>query len=147
MSKSKVKPLESDKSRARRWTFTLNNYSINDIRLVESKKCQYLVCGFEVGLNGNPHMQGYIEFKESVKFSAMKNWLPGAHFEKALGSAYQNFVYCTKDKENAKLPPIIIGESKNFLGGRGGENHLMNYLMYMEDDYCHNVCNCFRCKK
>lgn len=146
MQKMNLKPLANDKSRARRWTFTLNNYSMDDIRRVEQRRCQYLVCGFEVGLNGTPHMQGYVEFKETVMLQTMKNWLPKAHFEKALGSALQNLTYCTKEKENAKLPPIIKGEPINLLGGRGGKNHLLNYFSFMEDDYCQNTCNCFRCK-
>lgn len=98
--------------RTRRWCFTLNNYDNCDITAVKTKQCSYIIVGFEVGANGTPHMQGYVEFLNPTTLSAMKKWLPRAHFESAKGTAEENEKYCLKDKENATIPPIIRGEAQ-----------------------------------
>lgn len=86
-------------SRSRNWTYTLNNYSDEDIALVRGLITTYHVCGREVGDSGTPHLQGYIEMETQQTLSALKKKLPKAHLEVAKGNADQNKVYCTKDKD------------------------------------------------
>lgn len=46
------------------WCFTLNNYTDEEIRRLESLECERLVVGKEVApTTGTPHLQGYIRFK------------------------------------------------------------------------------------
>ena len=56
-----------------------------------------MVFGYEVGESGTPHLQGYIEFKGSKRFTTLKKLFPRAHLEKRLGTADQAARYCKKD--------------------------------------------------
>ena len=85
---------------AKRWCFTLNNYTVDEceqICSICSSFCSYAVIGKEVGDQGTPHLQGYIEFKTKrrplsvFKFTKRIKWL------KSKGSREQNLEYCSKD--------------------------------------------------
>lgn len=43
------------------WCFTVNNYTAEEIVAVKSLEYKYLVIGFEVGEEGTPHLQCYVE--------------------------------------------------------------------------------------
>ena len=52
--------------RSRNYCFTINNYSTEDLEHLAcnvSDICNYLICGFEVGEKGTPHIQGYCNLK------------------------------------------------------------------------------------
>jgi len=88
------------RSRARHWSFTLNNYSDLEYCTILSyliaKKYTYCI-GKEVGENGTPHLQGFISFKNPISFNTIKKLIPKAHIEKCIGNQTQNFDYCSKD--------------------------------------------------
>lgn len=84
---------------AKRWCFTLNNYTeeeVSAIGVTIRAKCRYACYGFEKGLKGTPHIQGYLEFKERRRpmstFSCQR-----IHWELARGSKIENIEYCGKD--------------------------------------------------
>ncbi len=56
----------------------------------------YKVWQTEEGANGTRHIQGYIVFENAKMFSTLQNQLPGAHLERARGTAAQNKAYCQK---------------------------------------------------
>lgn len=96
-------------SRARRWCFTLNNYTAEELShclsYVESHG--YLYCiGEERGEEKETeHLQGYIEFKNQVRFSTLRHFLERAHWEKARGTREQNRQYCSKGgRTHCNLP-------------------------------------------
>lgn len=86
-------------SPAKKWCFTLNNYSDSDISSISSKfdtYCDVWFYGKEVGENGTPHLQGYCEFKKKCRpKSKIDN--EKIHWEKAKGSKTDNIEYCSKD--------------------------------------------------
>lgn len=88
-------------SRIRAWTFTLNNYTDDDLKnlglLGVAQSTTYLIYGKEIGENNTPHLQGYIYMKAGRTFSAMKKIIPKAHIEASEGSAASNTKYCSKD--------------------------------------------------
>lgn len=86
-------------TRARRWCFTLNNYTESELDNISAIECKYLLYGHEKGENGTPHLQGYIVFQNPKSFSRMKKWIPRAHFEVAYGTNRENYTYCTKQDE------------------------------------------------
>jgi len=93
----------SETSRARSWCFTLNNPDENEVLLPQSWPCDnynYLVYQLETGEAGTPHLQGYISFKNPVRFAEFRKYFidARAHVAVAKGTASQNRVYCTKEE-------------------------------------------------
>lgn len=82
---------------ARAWCFTINNYTDNDIMSLEKINCRYMICGFEIGENGTPHIQGYVEFGKVCRFATVKKFLPRAHIEMRRGTRDAARDYCKKD--------------------------------------------------
>lgn len=94
-------PAKKQISPAKRWCFTFNNYSSLDKDFLVPKFqefCSKVIVGEEVGENGTPHLQGYIEFKTKKRPLSVFN-TDKIHWEKAKGSASDNFNYCSKDNK------------------------------------------------
>lgn len=78
--------------------FTLNNYTDEDHKAVLGMTCKYMIVGEEVGgEKGIPHLQGYMEFASSTRFSTIKKSMPKAHIERRYGNAKQAIDYCKKE--------------------------------------------------
>ena len=82
---------------SRNCVWTLNNYTTTEVDFIKLWDCKYLVFGFEVGDEGTPHLQGYVEWKSSKRFTTMKNMNKRIHWEKRRGTAKQASDYCKKD--------------------------------------------------
>lgn len=83
---------------AKKWVFTLNNYTEDDILLYRSKiseLCRVGGVGLEVGESGTEHLQGFLEFK--VKSRPIAVFGKGAHWEKMKGTIQENITYCSKE--------------------------------------------------
>jgi len=107
------------------WCFTLNNYTENELgALVQlfstlSDKYFYIV-GEEVGANGTPHLQGYIEkktgrFRPLPLFAVNRDGSQCMHFEKAKGNRSQNYKYCSKENKfitNISKPVMTYRQAK-----------------------------------
>lgn len=100
--------LAMQNSRVRGYCFTINNPTPDDLSNVRSVDCQYIIFGFEEGENNTPHLQGYIHFSKSMRFSAVKALLPRSHLEKRKGTPQQAIDYCKKDGvfEERGVPPV-----------------------------------------
>jgi len=83
--------------RSRSFVFTVNNYTENDIETLKSLDYVYLIFGYERGESNTPHLQGFIHFRNALRFSTLKQWLPRAHWEKRKGSIQQAADYCKKE--------------------------------------------------
>ncbi len=110
---------------AKAWCFTLNNYTENElgalVQLFSSlDEKYYFIVGEEVGEQGTPHLQGYIEkktgrFRPLPLFEVKRNNVQCMHFEKAKGNRTQNYKYCSKDKKfvtNIPRPVMTYREAK-----------------------------------
>lgn len=85
-------------NRLRNVCFTWNNYDDTSLDAIKARDdVTYAVYGFEVGENGTPHIQGYLEFKTSVRFTTLQKVLGNSHMEKRRGTAKQAADYCKKD--------------------------------------------------
>ncbi len=86
-------------SRVRRVCFTLNNYTDDEVVTLShyfEEHGKYII-GKEVGEEGTPHLQGYVEFKGQKRFSTLKKLNQRIHWEKARGNRDQNIRYCSKE--------------------------------------------------
>lgn len=88
--------------RARKWCFTLNNYTKEDkiklTHIFDTKKCKYII-GEEKGEKGTIHLQGYFEAKNAIWFKSIKKWNEKLHVEKARGNRESNIKYCIKENK------------------------------------------------
>ena len=88
-------------SYAKRWCFTLNNYTDEDVNHIKevfhSQNCVFAVVGIEIGENGTPHLQGFVHLRNKKTFKSLKLILPSAHIELARGTDVENQNYCKKD--------------------------------------------------
>jgi len=89
------------------WCLTIANYSDEEyadvVAAFGEQKVRYGIVGKEVGASGFPHLQCYIVFNNSVRFSGVKKLFPRAHIEKAMGTAEQNIKYCSKENDFAEF--------------------------------------------
>lgn len=89
-----------------RWCFTLNNYTDDDIKeinsAVSSNSSKYLIFSEEHKHEGTPHLQGYIEFKKKLRPDSLK-WNKKIHWEKSKGTKIQNITYCQKEGDNCYI--------------------------------------------
>ncbi|ALE29649.1 replication associated protein [Lake Sarah-associated circular virus-19] len=87
-------------SPAKHYCFTLNNYSNNELNIVPTSlgSVGHYIYGFEVGAEGTPHLQGYIELHHKMRITEFKKieGLGRTHFEKCKGSQADNLKYCRK---------------------------------------------------
>lgn len=78
-------------SAAKNWCFTINNYTQSDYEKLEvmfnHEHFSYIVYGKEVGDQGTPHLQGYVQFKKKMRLNQAKKFIsPRAHMEVSRGS-------------------------------------------------------------
>lgn len=81
----------------RRWAFTLNNYTDDDIENLNNVDCKYLIFGKELAPTTNtPHLQGYIVFQNPLRLSGVHEICKRMHWTACKGSHEQNVDYCSK---------------------------------------------------
>ncbi len=104
-------------SQVKRWCFTINNPTPNDeerLRVLGSTgNVSYLVFGREVGESGTPHLQGFVVYSRSVRFTTCKNRIGDtAHIEVARGTSQQAADYCKKDGDFVEIGELPTEQGK-----------------------------------
>lgn len=99
-------------SRAKRWCFTLNNYDDEKQQQVRQLaiSAEFLVFGREIGATGTPHLQGFIIFKDQLRFNRVQELLPGCHLSVAR-TVQQAAEYCRKDGDFEEFGTIPVDTS------------------------------------
>jgi len=92
---------------SRRFAWTLNNWTEKDEAFLkalnEESGVKYIIFGYEVGEEGTPHFQGYVETMGRIRFQGVQKMLLGGekdnwkrvHVELSFGDAKTNENYCT----------------------------------------------------
>lgn len=140
---------KDNRARSRLWAFTLNNYSISDIVSIETNNNLYdYIFQEEKGLEGTPHLQGMLCYKNAVTFNTVKKKIPKAHIEVGknkmalikysskndtrVGKIYTNVeswkndTNDTSDFKKKNIGLIIESEQKNFRAKEVIERQLDN---------------------
>ncbi len=81
---------------AKDWCFTINNPRRRDWNKVWAMPYKYLTFQPELGEEGTPHLQGFVQFEEKLRLTALKKFHKKAHWEKRRGTPYECAHYCQK---------------------------------------------------
>lgn len=147
---------------SRNYIFVINNYNESEINHIHSNsdKFQYCIYGKEVGESGTPHLQGYIELKQTMRHNKVKDILgQRVHLEKRYGTQQEAINYCKKDHnfteigapstggrrgdlrkilDNIELPTLdIIKIEPNNI-------KFINHIQKLKEIYLKNKCNKIR---
>jgi len=94
--------------RAKRWCFTINNYTDEHENALASLACVYLVYGKErAPTTQTPHLQGFVVFTSAKSRRQLVAEIGGGHWTPANGTSAQASDYCKKDGaflERGELP-------------------------------------------
>lgn len=99
--------MEKD-TRSRKWLLTINNPQDHDMAhdritsALETMPLVYSCLCDEVGVNGTYHTHVFLQGKNQIRFSTIKNLFPSAHIDIANGTAQQNRDYIRKEGKWAK---------------------------------------------
>jgi len=117
-------------SRAKRWVFTLNNYTDDEVTSLRAlTDVEYLIFAKEVGEQGTPHLQGFCVFKTAQRLTTVKNALgQRIHAEVARGSPQQARDYCRKPT----TPPDDIYEFGTCPGPQGRRTDLEQAFLWAD---------------
>lgn len=89
--------------RGRNWALTINNWTDtekNELEQFIKNECESGIFQPEIGEEGTPHLQTYLNFKNARTFTSIKKAFPRAHIEKVRNiKAYEN--YCKKQETKA----------------------------------------------
>lgn len=98
MATKTTKQNKQKNTRAKRWVFTLNNYTPEEENKLKELECEWLIFGHEhTEGDGTPHLQGAITFKDRVYFNKLQKMIPRAHIEMMNGQPSESKTYCTKE--------------------------------------------------
>lgn len=124
-------------SYAKRWVFTLNNYTEeeeNHLRTLEDENVRYLVAGRERGESGTPHLQGFVVLNTRKRIGQLKQLLGNRiHFESARGTNQQAAEYCKKDGDFFERgDPDVVGHTGSGSGRRSDWDDLKEWFKASE---------------
>lgn len=102
-------------SQSKNWVFTLNNYTDEDISSLKAINCNYILLGYEVGENGTPHIQGFIQFEQKKRLTAMRKINSRIHWEMMRGTVKQATDYCKKDGKFEEIGAYTTTGQRNDL--------------------------------
>lgn len=101
------KPNKVDNTNSKYFIFTFNNYTDNTIKHIEdlfaTGKFQYFIYGKEIGEQGTPHFQGYLELKAAMRLLTLVKVIGnGFHLDVRKGSQEDAIKYCRKGAQTGE---------------------------------------------
>ncbi len=89
------------RNRSRSWCFTWNNYTVENLSHLShpdffKTEIVKLIFQEELGKENTKHLQGFVQFKNQIDFSKLKEYLPKCHLEKCKSVA-ASIKYCSKE--------------------------------------------------
>lgn len=110
---TKSKSPKKRQSSAKRWCFTLNNWTQEEYDSIvafckNGSNVSSFIIGKEIGKEGTPHLQGYMELVVKKRLEENKELNKRISWRIAKGTRQQNGVYCSKDGDYIKSPNLQI---------------------------------------
>lgn len=119
-------------AQSKRFTFTINNYSEDDIEFVKNNFGIYGMCNEEIcPTTGTPHLQGFCIFKSNQRIDpALKKLHARAHWEVMRESIEKNEDYCSKAESRKEgTEPFSWGQRP--VNRQGARNDLLHAVEAM----------------
>lgn len=117
----------TSKTQGRYWCLTINNYSEKDWPWNAEEAdalFTYAIVGREKApTTGTEHMQCYVVFKKTLRFTQVKKHFPNAHISQARGTPQQNYAYCSKEGDFQEIGTLPAGK-----GDAGGDANRKRYV-------------------
>lgn len=91
-------------SAVKNWCFTLNNPEDHKLPDLWHQRVMFCIWQLEKGENGTPHLQGFVQFKDRVRLTTLKQLSSRAHWEKMgkYATVQDNIHYCSKPNEGCE---------------------------------------------
>lgn len=137
-------PSCNTRRRARAWSYTYNNPTMNDdemLELMKTEDCEYAF-QLEKGESGTIHYQGTLRYKNPREFESVRKIIKGAHFEESRNWR-RGANYCVKVEtrigtphtniEWLKIPKAYIIEKPN-ITLRPWQERIMEIIKEKPDD-------------
>ncbi|VDN00458.1 unnamed protein product, partial [Onchocerca ochengi] len=126
-------------SRGKCWVatiFDVNNFTMELIERI-GMGLKYGIVGRETCLQTNRlHFQCYFYFNTSVRFGTLRGRLPtGSYIQLARGSAYQNFLYCSKERIEYEIGQRPEPQQQHFERKRKTQQQSMNLKKFLNNDF------------
>lgn len=103
-------------SAARDWCFTINHPQPYHVKHLWNLDYGYIAWQVEVGEEGTPHIQGFVQFREKQRLTAIIEMMVGGdeqqnsgHWSKRRGTPEEASHYCLKPVERACGAPLTDG--------------------------------------
>lgn len=84
--------------------FTWNNFGEDFETVIAAWGATYAIFQHEVGEEGTPHIQGYLEFDKQQTMGGLKRLHNSVHWEKRRGNQQQAVDYCSKEDTRVSGP-------------------------------------------
>lgn len=99
--------------RAKHWSFTLNNFTPDDIKRLTNgiDGVDYIIFGKEIGTSGTPHLQGTVCFQSRKRLAQVKETIGKAHCT-VTRYLTQSIEYCKKDGDYTELGTVPLTGQK-----------------------------------
>jgi len=123
------------------WCFTLNNYTLADEQSFQDMPYSYLLYGREIGEQGTPHLQGYVQFKQRLRLTALKKLHPQAHWEPSKGSSTDNLTYCKKDNDYQEFGKLTNTKGAAEKGVNSTEERIKRNLLLRDTKDLNDLIN------
>jgi len=117
-------------SKSKNWCFTINNPADDWADLNLLKGYTYCIVGGEIGEDGTPHYQGFVQMENRKLGTQMKKLLPRAHLEPMRATSEEARDYCKKDGNYVECPGPQAFISVTRVGGGGASGGLAKAARY-----------------
>lgn len=131
--------------RAKYWIFVINNPVVVAAEKGRGITCDTIPCGWrtkeaityaiwqrEIGESGTEHIQGYIAFVDQLRFNAVKELCPEAHWEVRKGTHTQAKQYSSKE-DTREAGPWTIGDDAGIPDKKGQRMDLVNLKLTLDN--------------
>lgn len=119
------------------WCFTYNNYPEDAVETLETvfKACEVeYIFGKEVGEEGTPHLQGYIESHVKIRPIEKLGLAKEIHWEKRKKSRMHNIKYCSKDGDFVHSKGLKPPRQVQLIEPRGWQTEVVRLANEEPDD-------------